>query len=89
MTSKTPYEVRLDVLKMAQEMIDREKQIDLNNQQAKLDLFMTQPKRPTPAELDAFIQANTPQMYDSNDVVTRASGLYAFVNDSTKTTQIK
>ena len=83
MTSKTPYEVRLDVLKMAQEMIDREKQIDLNNQQAKLDLFMAQPKQPTPAELDAFIQANTPKMYDSSDVVTRASGLYAFVNDST------
>lgn len=84
MTSKTPYEVRLDVLKMAQEMVDREKQIEQTNQQAKLDLFMTQPKRPTPAELDQFIKDNTPKMYDSSDVVTRASGLYAFVNDSTK-----
>lgn len=88
-TNKTPYEVRLDVLKMAQEMIDREKQIEQTGLQAKLDLFMAQPKQPTPTELDAFIRANTPKMYDSSDVVTRANSLYSFVSDSTKTTQIK
>lgn len=81
-TNKTPYEVRLDVLKMAQEMVDREKQIEQTGLQAKLDLFMAQPKQPTPAELDRFIQANTLKMYDANDVVTRATSLYSFINDS-------
>jgi hypothetical protein len=79
--NKTPYEVRLDILKMAQEMLERE-QINKQNQFfAKLETLRA--SNEDPKTINAFIDANTPKMYEPDDVVTRSSALYAFVNNST------
>lgn len=79
--NKTPYEVRLDVMKMAQEMLERE-QINKQNQFfAKLETLRAS-KAPN-GEINKFIDDNTPKMYEPKDVVTRSTELYAFVNNST------
>lgn len=79
--SKTPYEVRLDILKMAQEMLDREKQIEENTFYAKLETLRA--SNNSADAINSFIDANKPKMYDPSEVVARSSALYAFVNNST------
>ena len=80
--NKTPYEVRLDVLKMAQEMLDREHQNEQNKFFAKLETLRASKEHPD--SINAFIDAHSPKMYDQNDVVARSSALYSFVNDTTR-----
>ena len=79
--SKNPYEVRLDILKMAQEMLDREKQIEENTFYAKLETLRA--SNNSADAINSFIDANKPKMYDPSEVVARSSALYAFVNNST------
>jgi hypothetical protein len=79
--SKTPYEVRLDILKMAQDMLNNEKRIEENTFFAKLETLRASN---TPAdEINKFIDANKPKMYDPSEVVARSSALYTFVNNTT------
>ena len=80
--NKTPYEVRLDILKMAQEMLDREQANKQNEFFAKLETLRA--SNEPPESINAFIDANSPKMYEPSDVVARSSALYAFVNDTTR-----
>lgn len=79
--SKTPYEVRLDILKMAQEMLNNEKRIEENTFFAKLETLRA--SNTDANTINSFIDANKPKMYDPSEVVTRSSALYAFVNNTT------
>lgn len=79
--NKNPYEVRLDILKMAQEMLDREKQIEENTFFAKLETLRA--SNTSVDVINSFIDSNKPKMYDPSEVVARSSALYAFVNNST------
>ena len=81
--NKNPYEVRLDILKMAQEMLNNEKRIEENTFFAKLDAYRASNK--SVDEINTFIDQNKPKMYDPSEVVARSSALYAFVNDTTRT----
>ena len=81
MTNKNPFEIRLDILKMAQEMLDREKQIEENTFYAKLETLRA--SNNSADAINSFIDANKPKMYDPSEVVARSSALYAFVNNST------
>lgn len=80
--NKTPYEVRLDILKMAQEMLDKEYQAEQIKFSAKLETIRA--SKEDPRTINAFIDANTPKMYEPSDVVARSSALYNFVNDTTR-----
>ena len=80
--SKTPYEVRLDILKMAQEMLDREKQVEETKFFAKLETLRNDKSRSS-KEINDFIDQHTPKAYDPSEVVARSSALYAFVNNTT------
>jgi hypothetical protein len=80
--SKTPYEVRLDVLKMAQEMLSNEKRIEENTFFAKLETLRA--SNTSADEINKFIDTNKPKMYEPSEVVARSSALYAFVNDTTR-----
>ena len=79
--SKNPYEVRLDILKMAQEMLNNEKRIEENTFFAKLETLRA--SNTSVDDINKFIDANKPKMYDPSEVVARSSALYAFVNNST------
>ena len=81
--NKTPFEVRLDILKMAQEMLNQEKRIEENKYYAKLETLRT--SNSSVDTINAFIDTYAPKMYDPSEVVARSSALYAFVNDTTRT----
>jgi hypothetical protein len=81
--NKTPFEVRLDILKMAQEMLDRETDIKQNAFNAKLDTIRNDPKSSADS-INAFIDTHSPKMYEPSEVVARSTALYSFVNDTSK-----
>ncbi len=81
MTNKNPYEIRLDVLKMAQDMLEAE-------QRAKELKFREQVQtmrgiKHNESEVLSFIEKNAPEPYTPDDVITRSSTLYNFVSSST------
>lgn len=77
--SKTPYEIRLDVLQMAQDMVKQEKNMEADAFYQKLDTLRTE--NPPSDMVRDFIDSNGPKMYSSDDVIARASQLYDFVNN--------
>jgi hypothetical protein len=81
MTNKNPFEVRLDVLKMAQDMLEAE-------QRAKELKFkeQVQTMRAIKDNEDvvlSFIDQNAPTSYTADDVVSKSTALYNFVSSST------
>lgn len=81
--NKTPYEVRLDVMKMAQEMLDKETQVEETKFFLKLETL-----RASSADVNTinnFIDSHAPKVYNENDVVARSSALYSFVSESKPT----
>ena len=83
MQNKTPFEVRLDILKMAQEMLDRETSLNEAKYYSKLETLRN--ANSNVDTINSFIDTNAPKMYDSSEVVARSSALYAFVTDTTRT----
>jgi hypothetical protein len=81
MTNKNPFEIRLDVLKMAQEMMDKE--LELNAQK-----YYHQIEAAKQVDIGALNGAvdNAPKMYTPEDLVAKASALYNFVSDSSSAT---
>lgn len=77
---KTPYEIRLDVLKMAQEMLENEKSLEQKKFSSRVDAMMQ--SNLTSEEINDFIDKNAPKSYDENDLVTRSTALYSFVSEN-------
>lgn len=77
MTSKNPFEIRLDVLKMAQEMMDRELEISTQK-------YLHQIEATREVDIGGLsgVVDSAPKMYSPDDVVAKASTLYNFVADS-------
>jgi cell fate (sporulation/competence/biofilm development) regulator YmcA (YheA/YmcA/DUF963 family) len=80
--NKTPYEVRLDVMKMAQEICDRDAQLEETKFYAKLDTLRS--ANASIDEINNYIDTYEPKVYNENDIVARSTALYAFVIDSTR-----
>lgn len=77
--SKTPFEIRLDVLKMAQEMLDREKNLEHATFLAQVNAMTINDSYAVPK----YIDENKPVSYTAEDVIKRSQALYSFVNDRT------
>lgn len=77
MTNKNPFEIRLDVLKMAQEMMDRELELNTQKYYHQIDAV----KQINIGALGEVVNT-APQMYTPDQVVAKASALYNFVADS-------
>lgn len=80
MTNKNPYEIRLDVLKLAKEMLEIE-------HRAAENVWLTKAGSPTynghlPAETAEAFYASAPQPPSVDDVIAKASALYNFVSDN-------
>lgn len=82
MNNKNPFEVRLDVMKMAQEMLDKEFYANEQKYLHKLDTMRSE--KYSVSEINTFIDTNAPKAYTPEEVLTRASTLYNFVSSSTK-----
>lgn len=82
MTNKNPFEVRLDIMKMAQEMLETEHRTKMTKFQQKVDIMKAEK---TPEQISKYIDENTPVIYTPDDIVSRSSELYNFVSTSTST----
>lgn len=78
-TNKNPYEIRLDVLKLAKEMLE----LDHNTAR---EIWLTQHRETNFSEMSAdntrAITASAPKPPSVNDVVAKAEALYEFVSNS-------
>lgn len=76
--SKNPFEIRLETLKMAKEMMDQ--QLNLQEQFAHqvLNQYIEAGK-----DVTEFWQEITPKMYQPNEIVKKADELYKFISDNT------
>jgi glycosylphosphatidylinositol transamidase (GPIT) subunit GPI8 len=66
--TKSPYEIRLDVLQLAKDMIDKNNDIAI----AKMNSGIHTPGKPAITEITSC---------STTEIIARASELYAFVND--------
>lgn len=85
MTNKNPFEVRLDVMKMAQEMLDKEHYAKEQKYLQKLDELKRLNGDRYSQDITNFIEKNAPAAYTPEEVITRASALYNFVSTSSST----
>ena len=72
--SKTPFEVRLDVLKMAQDLL-------ANKTSSELAIMDMKTRSKSSREIDKALEKVTTCSYSANDVITEATALYAFINN--------
>ena len=82
--NKNPFEVRLDVMKMAQEMLDKEYYAKEQKYLQKLDEMKRLNNGSYNSEIVDFIEKNAPAAYTPDEVVTRANALYNFVSSSVR-----
>ncbi len=87
MTNKNPYEIRLDVLKMAQDMLEAEQRAKEMKFREKVETLRS--IKHNEAEVLRFIDENAPVSYTPEEVVTRSSALYNFVSSSASQTSNK
>lgn len=84
MTNKSPFEIRLDVLKMAQEMCDAERRAQEKYYEKQLELLKN--SNANAETIINFINSTQPtKVYTEQDVLTRSSSLYAFVDNKSRT----
>lgn len=77
--SKTPFEIRLDVMRMAQEMLDKQTSIQEKAYLANIEALKTT----NIAAVADYITTNQPRGYTPEDVIQRSQALYSFVTDKT------
>lgn len=78
MSNKNPFEVRLEVLKMAQEMADKAYQESTQlawNMVEKAAEYQNK----TMAEMQTYFETLKPKMYSPQDIVEKANELYRFI----------
>ena len=78
--NKNPFEVRLDIMKMAQEMLDKEHDLKMKKYAETIDVMKSSNARS--AEIRSYIDTSAPKMYNEQDIVSKANELYNFVNTS-------
>jgi len=84
MTNKTPFEIRLDVLKMAQEMLDAERRTQEKYFEKQVELLIS--SNPTSDTIVNFLNSTPPiKSYNEADVLSRSAALYSFIDNKTRT----
>lgn len=82
--NKTPFEIRLDVIKMAQEMLENERKSQTKYFEQKVDLLKN--SNVNPEVIANFVNSTEPpKAYTEHDIITRSNTLYAFVDNKTRT----
>lgn len=80
MSNKNPFEVRLDVLKMAQEMLETEQRAKELKFREQVDTMRS--IKHNEEQVLNFIAQNAPVAYTPEEVIARSSTLYEFVSKS-------
>jgi len=71
---KNPYEIRLDVLKMAKEILDKQYEANLELTKQTIE-FMKEAGKPYVGQANSYI----PEMYKPETVMEKAQELYQFI----------
>lgn len=82
MTNKNPYEIRLDVLQMAQNMLEAEQRSKEIKFREQVDAMRAAYKGSEEYVL-SFIDANAPKAYTEEEVIRRSTTLYNFISNAT------
>ena len=72
--NKNPFEIRLELLKMAKEMMDRQYDDQIDLAHAAMEQFKEQGKSVT-----EYFEKYTPKMYQPKEIMDKATELYTFV----------
>jgi hypothetical protein len=80
MTNKNPYEIRLDVLKMAQDMLEAEQRSKELKFKEQVEVLRSMKGHED--DILNFINNNAPSSYTPEEVIARSSALYGFVSSS-------
>tara|TARA_R100001510_G_C7628688_1_gene188027 strand:- start:350 stop:586 length:237 start_codon:yes stop_codon:yes gene_type:complete len=75
MTSKNPFEIRLETLKMAKEMLDQ--QLEFQNN---LMYQMVDQTKEAGKDIKETLDKYTPDMYNPTKVIEKASEFYAYIS---------
>jgi hypothetical protein len=84
-TTKTPYEIRLELLKMSKDYFEAIQAANLNAAQVLWERSIDAAVFPQTSDankkmLEQFKQATTPT-YTFEDIIKKATEMYSFVND--------
>lgn len=82
--NKTPFEIRLDVIKMAQEMLENERTSQTKYFEQKVELLKSSNAQPE-VIINFINSTEPPKAYTEHDIISRSSALYAFVDNKTRT----
>jgi len=81
MANETPFTLRLSLLKMGKEMLDREFDVATQNYFTTLEQYAATYDKNVQDVL-AATEAARPKVYTAEEVVKKARELYAFVSDN-------
>ena len=78
--NKNPFEIRLETLKMAKDMLDKQVEMQESFTKQALDVWKEQGK-----DIAEFWADFTPKMYQPEEIVEKANELYSFVRSNLRT----
>tara|TARA_Y100000114_G_scaffold142804_1_gene149749 strand:- start:321 stop:557 length:237 start_codon:yes stop_codon:yes gene_type:complete len=78
MNNKNPFEIRLETLKMAKEMLDQQLEFQTN-----LMYQMVDQTKEAGKDIKETLDKYTPDMYNPNKVIEKASEFYAYISKKT------
>jgi hypothetical protein len=86
MSNMNPFEVRLEVLKMAQGMVEQTYN-EANQMAWSMVEKVAEHQNKSMAEMKEFLDGIKPMMYTPSDIIKKAEELYQFVTNKEQTTQ--
>lgn len=78
MQNKTPFEIRLDVMKLAKEMLDVNQQVKMETFRRELDSL--EKANATENHIRAYSSIHSPTTYTNEELIKKAQELYSFIN---------
>lgn len=74
--NKNPFEIRLETLKMAKEMLDRQYDVAVDATMQSMEFWKTAGKNQ-----QQFLSEYVPKMYQPEEVVKTANEFYSFITE--------
>ena len=72
--SKNPFEIRLETLKMANEMMDQTYDLQIQQMHMAVDVLKEEGK-----PVQQFLSEYAPKMYNPSEIVSKATELYEYI----------
>jgi hypothetical protein len=77
---KNPYEIRLDILKLTQEMLEKNYAAEEFKFGKEIQVMLTADGKYKPEDIKTYIQSSAPKRYTTEEVLEKSETLYNFVS---------